>query len=570
MLSPRTMETSRRPHLDIPFFFSRSESRFLALHPDSSRVTGLPHDLFERHPAAMAAFIGEAEAQHLQSVFAGLGEGRECEVDLSAWSQPAIRSDVSVRIYRPPGSQHILGVVHVTGQDHSEQRRKAYDSDREVLMAARIQRVLLQDLQNVGVDGIELAGRTLPSRTVDGDFFVSIELGNVLDVVVGDVMGKGLAAAMIAAEGRARMLKVLMELFAVCGPGLLPDVAELVQGIHDRFARELISIERFVTFTYVRILPALDRLDFVECGCPPAILYRASDRECLFLKGDNAPVGFSADWVYTQHSVPFERDDLLLLYSDGLSDVSSDNGEQFGIPRIAHFIAGNAGIDPKETIDLLSNRIREFGPTFGFRDDVTFVLARRNRLGSRVHPNRRITSICRDTSEAAFRRFCLNGFESWAGDLDVRSNPRLDRFVAIIDLAWKIVRECYRSISDNGRHEQSGWSWFLAEVPDSDALSDVDTLGGDERSAPRTGAAGQGGRPSRVEVIISLYDAWSLVELRTPMIASSADGNAIIMSAQAWEPPGDACDQSEDTCLWVPDAIFCPNLHREAVFFVSG
>ncbi len=562
------MDTPGRQHLDIPFLFSLSESRFLAFHPDISRVTGLPHGLFERHPRAMAAFIGGAEAQRLHTVFTGLGDGRDCKIDLSVWLQPAIRSDVSVRIYRPPGSQQILGVVHVIGQDHSEQRRKAYDSDREVLLAARIQRVLLQDLQNAGIDGIELAGRTLPSRTVDGDFFVSIELGNVLDVVVGDVMGKGLAAAMIAAEGRARMLKVLMELSAACGPGLLPDVVELVQGIHDRFARELISIERFVTFTYARILPALNRLDFVECGCPPAILYRASDRECLFLKGDDAPVGFSADWVYTQHSVPFESNDLLLLYSDGLSDVSSDNGEQFGIRRIAHFIAGNAGIEPQETIDLLSSRIREFGPTFGFRDDVTFVLARRTRSGA--HPNRRITAIRRDTSEGVFRRFCLNGFESWAGDHDVRSNPGLDRFVAIIDLAWKIMRECYASVSDTGFHGQRGWSWFLDEITESDASSDVDTISGEERPAPMIGTVGQDGSPHNINVIISLYDSWSLIELRTPMISSSADGNAIILSAQSYEPAHDACDQSAETCLWVPDAIYCPSLYGEPVFFVSG
>lgn len=99
-------------------------------------------------------------------------------------------------------------------------------------------------------------------------------------------MGKGLSAALIAAEGRARMLKVATELCAHREPGLLPDVVELVQGMHTRLAEELMSIERFVTFTYARVFPMLNRLDFVECGCQTgcthSTAFRSRKTTCCF------------------------------------------------------------------------------------------------------------------------------------------------------------------------------------------------------------------------------------------------------------------------------------------------
>ncbi len=534
------------------------------MHPDIARVVDVTHDFFERHPGAIGAFLGRRESQRLSNILDALPRGTDANVALELDLSKSRHARAVLSLYRPEQDTCILGCLRCNGIDKAEHSRRAYDSDREVLVAARIQRALLQDLQTVNVPGVKISGRTLPSRTVDGDFFFSVEYGTSLDIAVGDVMGKGLAAALIAAEARARMLKVTVEQVTVEGSSVPPDVTDLVQGIHDRFIDELLSIERFIVFNYLRVVPGTDRLDFVECGLPPAILYRSTARECLFLKGDNAPVGFSRDWIYSYERVPFEAGDLLFLYTDGLSDVTSTMGEQFGVSRIAYFLAGHTREQPSDIIELLSKHIREFGTASGFRDDVTFVLVKRSDAAPDGNPLRRITVVRDGTPAAEFRDFCLSGYSSWSGVLDVRSNPRLDRFLAVVELSWAIMRECYSIESYEDLATSGSWSRFLAHDLESKAevLESLERV--DEGRFERSGELSRS-----IEVIVSLYGSWSCIEIRSPMVPASCDGAALIRNARHAEPI-EAIEGWERQTLPCANAIFCPSLRGDSVFFVTG
>jgi phosphoserine phosphatase RsbU/P len=155
--------------------------------------------------------------------------------------------------------------------------------------------------------GFELAARCIPAREVGGDFFDWQSTGDAAVMSVGDVMGKGVPAALLAATARA----VLHAVARQNAPGPALDL------LRETLSEDLERASSFVTLFHARLDVAPRRVRYVDAGHGHALVRRATGR-VERLRGGGRPVGFPAAAPYREAEVQLASGDALLVYSDGL------------------------------------------------------------------------------------------------------------------------------------------------------------------------------------------------------------------------------------------------------------
>jgi diguanylate cyclase (GGDEF)-like protein len=235
---------------------------------------------------------------------------------------------------------------------------------RELEFGNAIQHTLLQGVIPKGIEGASVSSFSEPSQVVDGDFSDIRRLHtNSFDVLVGDVMGKGVGAALIGAGVRSAYHQVLADLQVVKAFGtVLPTPAEIVNELHRVVTPRLVELSSFVTLALYRFDLEAGTLTCVNAGHTPGLLLSARQGEVLTIMGDNMPIGVLPDEVYVEVCVPIGPGDSLLVYSDGITEACNAGGEQYGQERlIAAFEAGRkAALVPFALLDSIQQTLRGF------------------------------------------------------------------------------------------------------------------------------------------------------------------------------------------------------------------
>ena len=250
----------------------------------------------------------------------------------------------------------------------------------QLQIAADIQNHLLFGLPPKQLKGIALASHSEGSEGIDGDFyhFQRFDDGTV-DLLTGDVMGKGIAAALIAAGVKSAYDQALVQLLTHQHPGsALPSVQAIVNAMHIELTPDLIHLGRFVTLTLLRVNRKQNSITWVNAGHTPTLLGRAETGETLELLGDNLPLGVLPEEQYIEHRTPMRVGDTLLLYSDGLSESNNQQGEQFGMERIKALlqIGVAKGAYPSMVLNSLRSVIHDYTDFSVARDDSTALVVK--------------------------------------------------------------------------------------------------------------------------------------------------------------------------------------------------
>ncbi|HXG52460.1 MAG TPA: SpoIIE family protein phosphatase [candidate division Zixibacteria bacterium] len=249
--------------------------------------------------------------------------------------------------------------------------------EREIEIGHRIQQMLLLDQPPADVPGLRMAAVTIPSQRIDGDFYLFIRHpDDRLDVVVGDVMGKGIPAALLSAATKSHFIKALAHLTALSRNGGLPEPKEIVTVAHAELVRHLIELENFVTLCYARLDLNKRRLDLVDCGHTGLIHWHAATGICETVHGNNLPLGIREGETYDQIGVPFETGDLLLFYSDGVTETRNLAGELFGIDRLLQCVTMHGGLEPEALLETIRRATSAFSQPGQPADDLTCVAIR--------------------------------------------------------------------------------------------------------------------------------------------------------------------------------------------------
>lgn len=254
----------------------------------------------------------------------------------------------------------------------------------EMLLGARIHEELLLGKVPSDIPGFSVAATTMPSKEIDGDFFDFYRpKEEVIDIAFGDVMGKGIPAALVGTAIKTQLLRFAIPLnhVKICNRNnfwwedlLLP--MEILSMAHREIATQLIELEFFVCLFYGRFDLAKKIFTFVDCGSTKPIHYKAKSGEMQFLSGHDFPIGMVAANSYHEHKVSFEDNDLFIFYSDGLTESRSPDNELFGTLRLMEVISTHAEKNANIILQKIRNRVLEHAQKDNFDDDLTLIVVK--------------------------------------------------------------------------------------------------------------------------------------------------------------------------------------------------
>lgn len=241
--------------------------------------------------------------------------------------------------------------------------------EEELRIAARIQSHLLPKAAPT-VRGLELAGRTLPARTVGGDLydFFSREGGEVL-VSIGDVSGKGVGAGMVGTQVRA-LVRAYAEAY---GP-----TDELLVHVNRALADDL-EAGQFVSFLLLRYAEETGRLSYTGAGHEHLILVRPGTGEVELVRAGGVVLGLVPDLTgrVAERHLTLEPGDVVCLYTDGATEAVSPEGEEFGLERVTAAVK-DGPLDPASIVERVIDAVVSFnGREREMADDLTVVALRK-------------------------------------------------------------------------------------------------------------------------------------------------------------------------------------------------
>ena len=330
------------------------------------------------------------------------------------------------------------------------EKNVAQARSREGAVGGKIQQTLLLGHPPQSVPGLRVAALTLPSQQIDGDFYDFFEQNDhCLDVLVGDVMGKGIPAALLGAAVKSHFLRALSRLLLLAEPKTLPRPDEIVSLVHAEVTRQFIGLDSFVTLCYARFDLRERRVTFVDCGHTKTVHLHAAEDRCDLLEGESMPLGFSERETYGQTSVPFAPGDVFFFYSDGVTEAQdASSGEQFGVERLVTLVRANGDLTPDALIETVRAAVVAHSDSETFADDLTCVAVRiagaapAAAVPATLEVTSRLTEL--ETVRAFVRRFC-QALPSPAALPD----HALDQLeLAVNEAASNVMRHAYEGRAD--------------------------------------------------------------------------------------------------------------------------
>lgn len=218
------------------------------------------------------------------------------------------------------------------------------------------------------VPGLDYCGRCRPARAVGGDYYDFLELPNGrFGIAIGDVSGKGIGAALMMAS-----LEASLRAQASAGH----DLAELMKGVNS-LVYGASSANRYATLFYAEYDPLTRQLLYVNAGHnPPVILRKSADACQVFRLETGGPVIGLLPQCYEQGSFPLETGDLLVLFTDGVSESMNARDEEWGEDRLIEFAKTCHGLSALEVMNRILAEAEAFAAGASQHDDMTLVLLR--------------------------------------------------------------------------------------------------------------------------------------------------------------------------------------------------
>jgi sigma-B regulation protein RsbU (phosphoserine phosphatase) len=245
--------------------------------------------------------------------------------------------------------------------------------ENELQLASEIQQ-RFQPSAPPKVDGFDLQGISFPCYEVGGDYydFINLSDGRML-IALGDVSGKGTAAALLMSSLHAAV-------HAQAETNL-----SLVQKINavNKYLAENTPANRFVTLFAAELNPNDGAINFVNAGHnPPIIVHAGGTVEQLGSGG--LPLGIMAGFSYTEGKTQLHPGDVLVLYSDGVSEAQNPAGDEFGIERLSDVIHKHLEKPANRLRDRIEDALSKFADNTPAGDDITFVIVKRQATGASV------------------------------------------------------------------------------------------------------------------------------------------------------------------------------------------
>jgi sigma-B regulation protein RsbU (phosphoserine phosphatase) len=369
-LHPRLVVIYLRDQARVLRRFSRAAGR----GPESLEEAPELVARFERDGRPVDAFSGPEVSRVLAALEA------ECAVPMLTRRRKlvgllAVGPRLSDELYSREDSRLLASIASQAGSALenlmlAEEMARRIEAERraeqELQIAAQVQRRLLPR-KIVAMTTIEYAGHCVQARAVGGDYYDFLGLGQGrLGLVLGDVSGKGLYAALLTTHLQASLRSLSARLAA-------EDLAALLEDVNRSFC-ESTAGNHFATIFIGHYQDHTRRLRYANCGHIAPVLLR-NDGSVERLGVTAGAIGLFEEWTGSAADVVLNPGDVLAMFSDGVTEAIDREGEEFGEARLLDVLAAHRRRPIPELMDLLIGAVRAFSGAEQ-SDDLTLVIVR--------------------------------------------------------------------------------------------------------------------------------------------------------------------------------------------------
>ncbi len=248
---------------------------------------------------------------------------------------------------------------------------------QELELAAQVQRLFLP-MGRPAIAGLEIAGMMQPARVVSGDYYDYTSLdAHTIQIVVADVAGKGVPAALLMSATAAAM-----RLEANHDRNMLELVGRLNTEIHS-----VAGDERYVTLLLAELDTQKRTVRYVNCGHNPGLLFRAKTGTVTRMNSSCPPIGIFLDEHCELASAYLNAGDVLVFYTDGVTEAQNQFGEEFGLERLSAVVCRGSSMSAEGLMNDIFRSAANFCSEVGFHDDVTILVVKCDFDGSSTLPS---------------------------------------------------------------------------------------------------------------------------------------------------------------------------------------
>ncbi|MFO7526148.1 MAG: PP2C family protein-serine/threonine phosphatase [Ignavibacteriaceae bacterium] len=268
-----------------------------------------------------------------------------------------------------------LSIITTALTSQIKQRRYAVSANNlkaDIDKARQLQKSILPE-HEYKFFNYDIYGLTYPAEIVGGDFFDYLEVGDskeVLGITLGDAASKGVAAAAEAMylSGALRMASN----FEIKISPLMQKMNQLVNKIFED--------DKFISVFYGELIADEKGLFlYANAGHNPPVFLKNVSNKVEFLNPTGPVLGPAPQAKYTIESVSFDIGDIMVLFSDGITEAMNLNFEEFGEKRLIKIIRKNKDKTPKEIVYIILDEVIKFSRNGQYSDDKTLVVIKRNR-----------------------------------------------------------------------------------------------------------------------------------------------------------------------------------------------
>lgn len=313
-------------------------------------------------------FRGAPRLRRVAYASAGATAGTSATPDdhATAWGGAFARfEDLDRNSFALVSFDEVSRAVEAQRQAVAAQREAARHAAHELEIARQVQaRLFPQRLPEL--QSLEYAGACVQTRQVGGDYYDFLDLGQSrLCLVLGDIAGKGIAAALLMANLQAN----LRSLCATAGA----QPEHLLQSVN-RLFYENTSESAYATLFYSEFDDRTCQLRYVNCGHLPALVVQ-KDGTVTRLSSTTTVLGLFPVWPCSSAEMQLNPGDLFAIYTDGITEAVNAHDEEFGEERLLDVMAGARAESPSNIVAAVFDEVRRFSGNQQ-RDDVTMIVAR--------------------------------------------------------------------------------------------------------------------------------------------------------------------------------------------------
>ncbi len=223
--------------------------------------------------------------------------------------------------------------------------------------------------KSVNIEGLDIAGKCIYCDETGGDYFDFLsfkELGNGrIGIAVGDVVGHGIAAALLMTTARALLR---------CRASQPGGLSQIINDVNRILCLDTSESGSFMTLFFMLINPPKKELQWVRAGHDPAIVYNSSSDSFDELKGKGTAIGIDAQWSFQDYHSTWESGQIMLIGTDGIWETVNNSNEKFGKERVKEIIRQNQKSSAQDILQAVTDRLATFRQNNAPQDDITLVV----------------------------------------------------------------------------------------------------------------------------------------------------------------------------------------------------